>query len=218
MFRVLLDLPALSRQTTLKDSQPLKSPSRPITIERICQLQPTSPPPIALDELSAPVVIADKLGQEMRGSEYLGLALARSVRACADGTLSGLLIGRDAIGCRPAIEHCAAAPERGQCARRKVVRRPTDNIDYPLKLPRCEFGRDLMNGAGFADQQQRRRHRFGCFLFGRPFYPLRIERDAISIAHSRTYPGTPVQRLQSSLDTRAQQLSAAWETAPPLLA
>ena len=30
-----------------------------------------------------------------------------------------------------------------------------DNIDYPLKLPRSEFGHDLVNRAGFADQQQR---------------------------------------------------------------
>ena len=73
-----------------------------------------------------------------------------------------------------------------------------DNVDYPLKLHRCEFGRDLMNGAGFADQQQRRRHRFGCFLFGRPFYPLRIERYAVCIAHNQTYPGWPVQRATKS--------------------
>jgi hypothetical protein len=58
---------------------------------------------------------------------------------------------------------------------------------YPLKLPRCEFGHDLVNGAGFADQQQRRRHRFGCFLFGRHFYPLRIERDAVWIGHNQIY-------------------------------
>jgi hypothetical protein len=53
-----------------------------------------------------------------------------------------------------------------------------DNIDYPLKLPR-----EFVKGAGFADQKQRRRNRFGCF--GRPFCPRRIERDAISIAHNR---------------------------------
>jgi hypothetical protein len=43
--------------------------------------------------------------------------------ARADGTPSGLLIGRDAIGCWPA------------------------DIDYPLKLPGCEFARDLMERA-----------------------------------------------------------------------
>jgi hypothetical protein len=47
-----------------------------------------------------------------------------------------------------------------------VVRRPTDNIDYPLKLPRCEFGHNLLKGAGFADQQQRRCNRFGYFHMG----------------------------------------------------
>ena len=134
----------------------------------------------------------------MRGSKYVGLALARYFRACADGTLSGLLIGRDVIGCRPACEHCAAALERRQGSRWKVVRRPTDNIHYPLKLPRCEFGHNLVNGAGFADQQHRRRNRFRYFLFGRPFCPRRIERDAISIAHNRTYPGWPVQRATKS--------------------
>ena len=46
-------------------------------------------------------------------NEHMGSALARHVRACADGTLSGLLISRDVIGCRPACEHCAAALERG---------------------------------------------------------------------------------------------------------
>ena len=86
----------------------------------------------------------------------------------------------------------------GQGSRWKVVRRPMDNIHHPLKLPRCEFGHNLIKGAGFADQQQRHRDRFGCFLFGCPFYPLRIERDAISIAHNRTYPGWPVQRATKS--------------------
>ena len=52
-----------------------------------------------------------------------------------------------------------------------------------------------MDGAGLANQQYRRRNRFGYFLFGRPFYPLRIERDAISIAHNQTIPGLPVQRI-----------------------
>jgi len=47
-----------------------------------------------------------------------------------------------------------AALECSQRSRRKVVRRPTDNIDYHLKLP-CH---DVMNGAGFADQQHRHRN------------------------------------------------------------
>jgi hypothetical protein len=45
-----------------------------------------------------------------------------------------------------------------------------------------------MKGTGLANQQHRRRHRFGYFLFGRPIYPRRIERDAVSIAHGQTYP------------------------------
>ena len=39
-----------------------------------------------------------------------------------------------------------------------------------------------MKGAGFADQKQRRRNRFGYFLVGRLFLSTRIERNAISDA------------------------------------
>ena len=89
----------------------------------------------------------------------------------------------------------------------------------PLKLPRCEFGHDLVNGAGFADQQQRRRNRFGYFLFGRPFCPRRIERDAISIAHNRTYPGWPVQRATKSPARRGpRQDRGSYPRDTPLLA
>jgi SAM-dependent methyltransferase len=42
-------------------------------------------------------VLCNVWAQEMRGSDYPGLALAGQVRARADGTLSGRLIGRDAI-------------------------------------------------------------------------------------------------------------------------
>ena len=120
--------------------------------------------------------------REMRGSEYMGLALARYVRARADGALSALLIGRDAIGCRPAIEHRAAAPERGQCARWKVVLRPMDNIDYPLKLHRREFGHDLVNGAGFAGSAAPPPATVSdTFSVAAHFIHSRIESDAISI-------------------------------------
>ena len=83
--------------------------------------------------------------------------------------------------------------EGGKSAGSKVVWPSPDDVDHLLKLTRCEFGRDLVSRAGFADQQQRRRHRFGCFLFGRPFYPLRIECDAVWIGHNQNWP--PVQRI-----------------------
>jgi hypothetical protein len=91
-----------------------------------------------------------------------------------------------------------------------------DNIDYPLKLTGCEFAHDLMKGAGFANQQHRRRNRFGYSLFGRPFCPRTIERDAISIAHNRTYPGWPVQRATKSPargETRSRLVSSRYRAA-----
>jgi hypothetical protein len=89
-----------------------------------------------------------------------------------------------------------------------------DNIDYPLKLTGCEFAHDLMKGAGFANQQHRRRNRFGYSLFGRPFCPRTIERD--SIAHNRTYPGWPVQRATKSPargETRSRLVSSRYRAA-----
>jgi len=61
------------------------------------------------------------------------------VRQGADGAPDGL---------RGYRQSAARALERGQRSRPKVVRRPTYNIDYPLKLPRCEFGHNLLKGAG----------------------------------------------------------------------
>jgi hypothetical protein len=107
----------------------------------------------------------------MHGFEHMGWALARHVRGLTDETLSIFPIGRDASRLLPMCGDRTAALERGQRSSWEVVLRPMDNIDYPLKLLRCEFGHDLVDGAGFADQQHRRRNRFRYFLFGRPFSP-----------------------------------------------
>jgi len=107
----------------------------------------------------------------MHGFEHMGWALARHVRGLTDETLSIFPIGRDASRLLPMCGDRTAALERGHRSSWEVVLRPMDNIDYPLKLHRCEFGHDLVDGAGFADQQHRRRNRFRYFLFGRPFSP-----------------------------------------------
>ena len=70
----------------------------------------------------------------VRGSEYAGLALARYVRACADGTLSALLIGRDANG-RPVGRWCLSPTvQGGGSSGREALRPARDDVGDLLKL------------------------------------------------------------------------------------
>jgi hypothetical protein len=62
------------------------------------------------------------MAQEMRGSEYMGSALARYGRARADVTLSGLLIGRDANGWRVKRRCLSPALQGGRSSGREAVR------------------------------------------------------------------------------------------------
>ena len=109
---------------------------------------------------SAPLSMASRSGtcsgfsaQEMRGSEYMSSALARYVRARADGTLSGLLIGRDANGRRVGRRCLSPALQGSRSSGREAVRPARDDVGDLLKLVRCEVGRDLVNRSGFGYQK-----------------------------------------------------------------
>ena len=69
------------------------------------------------------------------------------------GTLSGLLIGRDANGRRVGRRCLSPAPQGSRSSGREAVRPARDDVGDLLKLVRCEVGRDLVNRSGFGYQK-----------------------------------------------------------------
>jgi hypothetical protein len=64
--------------------------------------------------------------------------------------LTGPRIGRDA--CNRLGRRCMSVTFKGgESAARKVVSPLPDDIDYLLKLTRCQIGHDLMNRSGFGN-------------------------------------------------------------------
>lgn len=102
-------------------------------------------------------------------------------------------------GSDPARERAPAGALRcGSRARPAFQTESGSATDGQYRLPSQPsprgFADDLMKGAAFADQTPPQR--FGYFLFGRPFCPRRIEREAVSIA-SKPTPDGPHSEQQS---------------------